>query len=174
GQVQYYSAFDIEVRKKISSKWKLIGTYYNITYNKSVLEDGVADQYIIGNPDIQEIAYVNAGVLELIYTFKPGHSVRMEAQAAFSEQYRGDMAMLLFEYGWSPHWFFSVQNIWNYGHPDASLRLHYPIGSVTYYRDNTRVQLSYGRQQEGIFCVGGICRVVPPSNGLSISVTTNF
>lgn len=174
GQVHYYTDFDVEIRKKISKEWKLIATYYNFVYNKSVLEDGVADQVIMNNPDVQEVALVNAGVLELIYNFKPQHSIRMELQGAFSEQYRGDMAMLLLEYGWSPHWFFSVQNIWNYGHTDESLRLMYPIGSVTYYQGQTRIQVSYGRQQAGIFCVGGICRVVPPSNGLSLSVTTNF
>lgn len=173
GQVHYYTDFDIEVRKKISREWKVIGTYYNFFYNKSVLEDGLSDQSILGGSEA-EVAFVNAGVLEVIYNYKPRHSIRMELQGAFSDQYRGDMAMLLLEYGWSPHWFFSVQNIWNYGHTDESLRLMYPIGSITYYNGQTRIQMSYGRQQAGIFCVGGICRVVPPSNGLSISVTTNF
>ena len=28
--------------------------------------------------------------------------------------------------------------------------------------------------QEGIFCVGGVCRVVPPSSGLSFSLTTSL
>ncbi|KAB2813755.1 DUF6029 family protein [Phaeocystidibacter luteus] len=174
GQVHYYTDFDVIVTKKISKEWKMIASYYNFAYNKSVLEDGVTDQVIMDNPDVQEIAYVNAGVLELIYTFKPRHSIRMELQGAFSEQYRGDMAMLLLEYGWSPHWFFSAQVISNYGHTDPDLQLTYPIGSVTYFRGQTRIQVSYGRQQAGIFCVGGICRVVPPSNGLSLSVTTNF
>lgn len=174
GQVHYYTDFDVIVTKKISSKWKMIASYYNFAYNKSVLEDGVSDQVIMNDPSVQEIAYVNAGVLELIYNFKPRHSIRAELQAAFSEQYRGDMAMLLLEYGWSPHWFFSAQVISNYGHTDPEMQLTYPIGSITYFQDQTRIQMSYGRQQAGIFCVGGICRVVPPSNGLSISVTTNF
>jgi hypothetical protein len=34
--------------------------------------------------------------------------------------------------------------------------------------------VTYGRQQEGVFCVGGICRVVPASNGFSMLITTNF
>ncbi|GGH77573.1 DUF6029 family protein [Phaeocystidibacter marisrubri] len=174
GQVHYYTDFDIEIRKKISREWKVIGTYYNFFYNKSVLEDGVADQVVMNNPNVQEIAFVNAGVVELIWNYRPQHSIRMELQGAFSDQYRGDMAMVLLEYGWSPHWFFSMQTIHNYGHTDPAQRLTYPIGSVTYYSGQTRIQMSYGRQQAGIFCVGGICRVVPPSNGLSLSVTTNF
>ncbi len=174
GQVHYYTDFDVEVRKKISREWKVIGTYYNFVYNKSVLEDGLTDTEILERDANQEIAYVNAGVLEVIWNYKPRHSIRSEFQVAFSEQYRGDMAMLLLEYGWSPNWFFSAQVISNYGHTDEDLRLTYPIGSVTYYNGQTRIQVSYGRQQAGIFCVGGICRVVPPSNGLSLSVTTNF
>ncbi|MCT4623955.1 MAG: DUF6029 family protein, partial [Schleiferiaceae bacterium] len=38
----------------------------------------------------------------------------------------------------------------------------------------TRVQLGYGRQPSGIFCVGGVCRFVPASNGLQMSITSNF
>lgn len=174
GQAHYYTDFDIIVTKKLSKEWKMIASYYNFVYNKSVLEDGLKDESIIANPENQEIAYVNSGVLELIWNFKPRHSIRSEMQVAFSEQYRGDMAMLLLEYGWSPHWFFSAQVISNYGHTDPEMRLTYPIGSITYFSNQTRIQVSYGRQQAGIFCVGGICRVVPPSNGLSLSVTTNF
>lgn len=174
GQVHYYTDFDVIITKKVSTEWKFIASYYNFVYNKSVLEDGVSDEVIMDDPSVQEIAYVNAGVLEAIWNFKPRHSIRAELQAAFSEQYRGDMAMLLLEYGWSPHWFFSAQVISNYGHTDPDFRLTYPIGSVTYFQGQTRIQVSYGRQQAGIFCVGGICRVVPPSNGLSLSITTNF
>lgn len=174
GQVHYYTDFDIEITKKISPTFKMKGAYYNFAYNKTVLADGVADQIIMANRSIEEIAYVNAGVVELIWAYKPQHSIRAEIQGAFSDQYRGDMAMLLLEYGWSPHWFFSVQTIHNYGHTDPSLRLTYPIGSIIYYTGQTRFQMSYGRQQAGIFCVGGVCRVVPPSNGLSLSITTNF
>ena len=59
------------------------------------------------------------------------------------------MAMALVEYSIAPHWFFSVQDIYNYGNPNADQKLHYP--SVVYTAGTSRFQLSYGRQQRGIF-----------------------
>jgi len=84
------------------------------------------------------------------------------------------MAMFLAEYTLSEAWVVAVQDIYNYGNPSASRRLHYPLLSVVHFDGPTRVQIGYGRQQQGIFCVGGVCRVVPPSNGLSLSFTTQF
>jgi hypothetical protein len=34
--------------------------------------------------------------------------------------------------------------------------------------------MSYGKQRAGIFCVGGVCRNVPASNGFAISITSSF
>ena len=46
--------------------------------------------------------------------------------------------------------------------------------SVGYTNKANRISLGYGRQRAGIFCVGGVCRTVPASNGLSISITSSF
>jgi hypothetical protein len=43
-----------------------------------------------------------------------------------------------------------------------------------YTRQATRLALTFGRQAEGVICVGGVCRVVPASSGLSLTLTTNF
>ena len=34
--------------------------------------------------------------------------------------------------------------------------------------------LSYGKQREGIICVGGVCRQVPAANGFSVTITSSF
>ena len=34
--------------------------------------------------------------------------------------------------------------------------------------------LQYGKQRAGVFCVGGVCRAVPASNGLTFSFTSSF
>ena len=44
--------------------------------------------------------------------------------------------MALAEYSVAPHWFFSVQDIYNYGNADESQRLHYPLVSVVYTEGN--------------------------------------
>jgi hypothetical protein len=46
--------------------------------------------------------------------------------------------------------------------------------AVAYNNDANRIQLSYGKQRAGVVCVGGVCRVVPASNGFTISITTSF
>ena len=111
-------------------------------------------------------------VLETLYKVKSKHYLRNEFQLLSTQDDRGSMAMALLEYSIAPHWFFSIQDIYNYGNPDQ--QLHYPLASVVYTEGTSRFQLSYGRQQRGIFCVGGVCRVVPPSNGVSFSLTTSF
>jgi hypothetical protein len=82
--------------------------------------------------------------------------------------------MFLAEWTVSKAWTVAVQDVYNYGHPSESRRIHYPLLSVVHFDGPTRIQMGFGRQQQGIFCVGGVCRVVPPSNGLSLSLTTQF
>ena len=31
-----------------------------------------------------------------------------------------------------------------------------------------------GKQREGLLCIGGVCRQVPASNGMTFSLTTSF
>jgi len=174
GQVKYFQDLNIRWDQKLSKAVKMTLTYFNIQYNQSVILDGVKDEVLIANPSQIKMVYLNAGVAEFLFKIKPKHYLRTETQLLLTKQDRGNMAMLLFEYSISPHWFFSVQDIYNFGNPDPAFRLHYPLGSIVYVTGTTRFAFSYGRQQQGIFCVGGVCRVVPPSNGLGISVTSSF
>lgn len=174
GQVKYFQDLNIKWDQKLSKSVKMTLTYFNMQYNSSVVLDGVKDEVLIANPSQTKMVYINAGVAEFLFKLKPKHYLRTETQLLLTKQDRGNMAMVLLEYSVSPHWFFSVQDIYNYGNPDPDFTLHYPLGSVVYVAGTTRFQVSYGRQQRGIFCVGGVCRVVPPSNGLSISITSTF
>ena len=63
---------------------------------------------------------------------------------------------------------------YNYGNPVEGQKLHYIYGSLGYIKDATRITLGYGRQRAGLFCVGGVCRFVPASNGLTLSFTHSF
>jgi hypothetical protein len=173
GDIQYSQDFNVELKTKLNRKWKGTFSYYNFIYNKSALLDGVVDDLIQEDSKI-EMVYVNAAVAELLWKIKSRHSLRMEAQWMQTRQDRGSWALLLLEYSIAPQWFFAVQDAWNYGNPDPNLRVHYPLVSMGYTKGTTKIQLTYGRQQEGVFCVGGICRVVPASNGFSMMITSNF
>ena len=39
---------------------------------------------------------------------------------------------------------------------------------------HTDLVLGYGKRREGIFCVGGVCRAVPASNGFEVTFTSSF
>lgn len=174
GSIPYFHDFNFRVNSKVNKRLKLTGMYLNLFYNQSVLEDGLGDEAIIANPDNQRLMSGNIFIAEGLYKVKSKHYLRVEMQHLSTADDRGDMAMMLAEYSIAPHWFFSVQDIYNYGNPDVDQQLHYPLASVVYTTGTSRFQLSYGRQQRGIFCVGGVCRVVPPSNGVSFSLTSSF
>jgi hypothetical protein len=174
GTSPYFHDLNFKISKKVNRSFKYNLTYLNLHYNRSVLEDGLSDEPMLSNPENIKTMDADVIVLETLYKVKSKHYLRNEFQLLSTQDDRGSMAMALVEYSIAPHWFFSVQDIYNYGNPDPDQQLHYPLASVVYTQGTSRFQLSYGRQQRGIFCVGGVCRVVPPSNGVSFSLTTSF
>ena len=119
-------------------------------------------------------------VLDFTYKLNSKNTVRMEAQhlgvnkkdGFYKDQ--GNWATGLIEYTISPGWFFALLDQYNYGNDEEVKKIHYLYGSVGYIHKTNRFTLSYGRQRAGIFCVGGVCRVVPASNGISFSLTSTF
>ncbi len=162
GDELYYRDYNLEISRKLSKKWKFNGIYQHITYNQMIME-GKGD---IVNADL--------AVLDLTWKLTPKHALRVESQALWTNEDKGDWAMLLVEYSVSPHWFFSATDQYNYGNPDEKKRVHYLYASFGYLKDANRIQLSYGKQREGILCVGGVCRNVPAMNGFTLSITSSF
>lgn len=156
---------NFNITKKFNKKINLILSYYNIQINNDVAK--------ISN-DAIGIIKSNIVIAEVGYKISTKHSVRMELQGLFTEKDKGDWATVLVEYTISPSWFFSFMNQYNYGNPNADKRTNYPILTCGYIRDATRFTVSYGRQRAGLFCVGGVCRFVPASNGLTLSFTQSF
>jgi hypothetical protein len=160
----FYQDLNFNVEKKVGKSFKMILEYVNLIYNIDVIE---------GHPGRPNV-HANIGVADLTYKFSSSKSLRMEYQMLFTEQDKGDWAMLLLEFNIAPRWFFSVLDQYNYGNPDQAMQLHYYTGSVAYAQGPSRISLSYGRQREGLLCVGGVCRQVPASNGFALSITTTF
>lgn len=175
----FYRDFNFEIDKKISKKWNLVAQYINLYYDIETIEGHV------GAPAVKaDIAF-----LELSYKINKNNSIRAELQHLWdcigtgyevdpSEvkdyQKRGNWFAALLEYTIAPKWFVSVADKYNYGNPVADFRDHYFTASVGYVHDATRITLSGGRQSEGMLCVGGVCRVVPASSGVSLTITTSF
>lgn len=165
GDEVYVRDFNVEIKKKINKKLKLSYTYFNLVFNTGVTPV---------TTDFKGIVYADIHVAEVSYKIKPKHSIRAEAQTLFTNQDKGDWATVLVEYNWSPHWFFSVLDQYNYGNPDSIKQIHYLYGTMGYINGSNRISVGYGKRREGIFCVGGVCRTVPASNGLEITVTSSF
>lgn len=164
GERQYFSDFNLEVRKKLNPDWELAFTWMNLVYDLATIQ-GKA-----GVP----VVHADIFILEGLHNFTDRNSVRFELQQLSTQQDHGDWATALAEFTFSPHWFLAVMDQYNYGNEVEDDRIHYPIGSIGYIRGGSRFTFSYGRQRAGIFCVGGVCRVVPAANGLTASITTTF
>ncbi|MCO5261139.1 MAG: DUF6029 family protein [Crocinitomicaceae bacterium] len=134
----------------------------------------------------------NTFVFEFLYKFKKQSSLRAEFQVLLVNRIdslnnkvrfnakgskptdHGDWATVMLEYAINSHWMINVMDQYNFGNPVKSQRAHHPYVTVAYVTGPTRVSLGYGRQRAGMFCVGGVCRYVPASNGLTLSVTHSF
>jgi hypothetical protein len=165
GKELYYQDFNIEVTKKFGKNWKGIFTYLYQSYNKDVVE-GHLDEY--------GIIYSQIGVVDLTWNITHTYSLRGEFQGLWTKQDKQDWVAGLLEFTIAPGWFFSVQDQWNYGNNNTSQRMHFYLISASYVKNTSRIAVSYGRQREGIICVGGVCRYVPASNGLTLTLTTSF
>jgi hypothetical protein len=111
---------------------------------------------------------------EVTYKLGEEKSVRWEVQHLFTRQDHKNWVQSLVEVGLGEHWLISAQDMYNYGNEKAEERIHYYNTSLVYVKNAMRIALGYGRQRAGIFCVGGVCRYVPASNGFMLSVTSSF
>lgn len=174
----FWQDINFNISRKFSKSFNIIVSYFDIKLNNNVAkvtEDAVGT--------------INAhiGVLEIGYKVNKNHSFRIELQELITkpgektEEYKhgstrdkGDWATAVVEYNYKSNWFLGIMDQYNYANPEESLRIHYVIGTIGYVHESTRLTLSVGRQRAGLFCVGGVCRNVPASNGLTLSFTQSF
>lgn len=180
GDRSYFRDFNLELSKRWSKKLKTTFSFINLLYDRDVIENQGAAKY--GQVD------ANIAVAEVHYKISSKHSLRTEIQHMWANQDSafkepdftyGNWMVLLLEYTIAPSWYFSVWDEFNYfseevGSETHDRSLHYLNASVAFVHEATRVSLGYGRQREGILCVGGVCRQVPAANGFFLSVTSSF
>ncbi len=160
----YYQSIAATIEKKIGKKVKLNLEYVHIDYNIDVIEGH------IGAP----MVHANEFNIDFTYKITPTKSLRIEYEQLLAKEDKGDWAMLMLEYNIAPKWFFSVMDQYNYGNPDEDLQLHYYTVAMAFVEGPHRFSLAYGRQREGLLCVGGVCRQVPAANGFTFNVSTSF
>ncbi len=180
----YFQDVNLEVNKKINKNIRTNFVIANQTYNKDFLEGHVPGDYGVLNSTIL--------IADVSYKLKKGHAVKVELQTLKSKQLEnysghggvyengmeepaeGDWSMGLIEYTISPHWFFSLQDMYNRGNEISEKQLHYLNISAGFIKGANRFEIGYGKKREGIFCVGGVCKLVPSSNGFSLNISSSF
>ncbi len=182
GEELYFEDINLNINKKISKKLKGVFILANQTYNKDFLEGHVPGDYGVLNSTIF--------VLDLSYKIRTRQSIKGELQTLTSKQLKdydhggaykngmeepaeGNWSMIALEYN-SANWFFGFQDMYNYGNEDPSKQLHYVNLSAGFKKGGNRFEIGYGKKREGIFCVGGVCKLVPSSNGFSLNISSSF
>ena len=168
GQQAYFQDINVSVERKLNKTFKVKAMYMNMMVNNLIT------RYAGLNGSFNGKIYADIAVLDVLYKIRPKHALRAEFQALWSDQDMGDWGTVVLEYTYSPHWFIAIIDQYNYGNSVEKNQIHYPYGTFGYINGGNRVSLGFGRQKAGLFCVGGVCRVVPASNGLTITVTSSF
>lgn len=171
----YYSDLSVMIGKKLNHSLKgTLGVMLQ-EYNKNVME-GHKDEY----DNVKSTIIIG----DVTWRLNNRHALRFENQWLFTKQDKGNWVAGTIEYTVSPNWFFAVQDEYNYGINDVSSdhsstegeleKIHYYNLSAGFIKGNSRIAVSYGRQREGLLCVGGVCRQVPAATGFTLTLTTSF
>jgi hypothetical protein len=164
GNDLFYENVTTEINKKFSKTFTANFIYQYFSYNFDVLRGMTGHGTVYGH----------VGVVDAIYRFSESHALHLDAEVLLSKQDQGNWAMLTAEYSIAPSWFFSASDQMNFQNPEKSEANHFYMGSIAYAKGGSRLQIGYGRQPEGVMCIGGVCRNVPASNGFMISLSTTF
>ncbi len=167
GDELYFEEINFEVNKKMSKDLKMNFMYSHQSFNPIAF----------GHPEYENV-YANIFVVDGTYKINRNNSIKGEVQWLLTEQNygewaKGDWLQLTAEYNFAGKWFFALSDQWNYGNENGEKVHYYNVSLGSTYK-TTRVALSYGKQRSGIICIGGVCREVPASNGLFVTISSSF
>jgi len=162
GDDLYFTDFNIKIQRKLSRKWNISLMYMNVFYNMFINEGHAV-------PNV----HANIFIGDFWWKFKPYNSLHLELQALTTKQDEGNWTSAMLEYN-NRGFFAAAIMLFNQGqagHSDSNI---YPFITTGFTHKATRISVSYGKQREGIVCVGGVCRAVPASNGFALSINSSF
>lgn len=159
---KYYTDASLEIRKKWNKKWNSILYYVNQYYNKGIVEGSTGE--------------VRSNILigESIYKMPRGRALRFELQHLWTKDDAKNWAGGTLEINLNSKLSFYVNDIYNYGNDKISEKIHYYNLGTSYVFGPNRVSVNYGRQRGGLLCVGGVCRYITGSSGISASLVLAF
>jgi len=160
----FFRDINFSISKKINKKIKIKLQYFNFIFDDRV--QLVAKHHELIKADIV--------VADVTWKINKKNSIKYQIQHLSTLQDQGNWGFAQVEYAYSPHWFVAVLDQWNYGNSISDQQIHYLLATAGYIKGSNRFSLQYGRQRAGVFCVGGVCRQVPASNGFTFSFTSSF
>lgn len=159
---KYFSDISLEVKKQFSEKWKTIFTYLNQYYNRRLIEERTS------------VIETNIGVAEATYKINDKRSLRFVIQHLWTKDDNKNWAGGVLEFNLNTQFSFYVSDIYNYGNENEDGKIHYYNVGGSFTKGAARLAINYGRQRGGVVCVGGVCRFVPESTGLSVNLSLAF
>jgi hypothetical protein len=164
GGEKYYEALTVELNRKWSKKLKTLLTYQYFEANNKILLVTDFEGTIKGH----------IAVLETQLKLSKKRSLRTELQTLITKQDDGSWITFLGEYYLNRQLFLAILDDYNVGNPDVDGGIHYLSGTLGFKKGGFRGSIGYGRQRAGVLCVGGVCRVVPATTGLTMSLAMSF
>ncbi|HMK05961.1 MAG TPA: DUF6029 family protein [Flavobacterium sp.] len=159
---KFFTDYNVEITKKWNDKWQTVFSYINQYYNKKLIEE------------TEDEVKTNILAGEATYKLTAIKSVRVVAEHMWADEDKKNWAASTIEFNLNSRWSFYGSDMYNYGNDDPDMRNHYYNFGGAFRKNSTRIALNYGRQRGGLVCVGGVCRFVPESSGLSLSLNTTF
>lgn len=169
---KYYSDYNIEISKKFSSKVNGSLSYINQYYN---------NRYITGAANL--LIKTNIIAAESTVKLAKSKSITFGIEHMWADTDRKDWFASSIEYNHNANWSIYINDMYNYGYDikekqisngvDA-FKIHFYNFGGSYKKGSTRIALNYGRQRGGLVCAGGVCRFVPQSTGVTLSLSTSF
>jgi hypothetical protein len=158
---KYFSDFNIEITKKINKNLHGNIMYVNQYYDQRLLVGGT-------------LVKTNIIAGDVTYKFNSSKSLRFQGEHMWADSDLKNWAGATAEFNYNSKLAFYIYDLYNYGNDHKEKQIHYYNIGGSYRKGSSRIALNYGRQRGGLVCVGGVCRFVPESKGISLALSTTF
>lgn len=158
---KYFHDLGLEISRKVSASYAWSFTYLNQYYDQFRLEG-----HIEGEHGVRSHIFIYDGKHRLSKSL----GLRTELQYLHSKQGDGSWAYALAEVSLGKHLILSASDQYNLD----QTKKHYPMVALAGTYKSHRLQLSLGRTRAGINCSGGVCRYMPQTSGLYLSLNSAF
>lgn len=153
----FYSDLNLEINKKFSKKFQMTLFYLFQKFDLFALE---------GHGGMMT---ANVFVGEAQWKVAKKTQLRFEAQYLNTKKDKGDWWAGLVELSLAPHWMVTVSDQYNSGQKNNYYEV---LGTYTYKAN--RFTFGYGKVKAGYNCSGGVCRMVPQTEGFKVTYNYTF